>query len=846
MKKLCLIVLLILSTSVVFAQNQMSQKDFVSYYEMGKFMQSAPGAFRFGGLGYENPAVLATMGEWSELSLFANGGSDVDYSFGGFTNTGGLGLGTILHRVGDKQFWDNRISLGFGNRTFGLGVAYSSIGGDKKEFGLSDSWIFGALYRPSEFISIGYHYRLAYQNEVAEHVAEVGLRPIPKYPLTIYADASLHSEDELKGSNLDWSAGLSWEFIDGVRLNARYMDSKYFNDEAVTVGVDFSVGRSAVSYQANAYQDVDNNMSLGSSTYALRYSKHKDRTFLEGFGVDKRHKHIVLSMNAMKDKLGVSSIFDPSAGFRSLLGKNQLDLLEVLKKLDYLKKDKAVNTVYLNMQEFATFSYSDLWEIREKIKEVQESGIKFIIFAEALEIKTYHFASIADEIYLDPLGMVMLQGFSMGRSYYKDLLDKYGVGYEEIRLFKYKSAVESFARSEQSEGDREQRQKYIDDLYGFAKKEISEARGISIDKIDELSNKHLLILANNAEKENLITGQARWRNIDSLISKKSKKNKLTFESWRINTVVPNDDLWSEKEKQEIAIVYASGACMMEGGIEARKLARIMENVCSKSSTKAVILRVNSPGGSAMASDLVAEVVRKYKGKKPIIVSQGSLAASGGYWLSMDADTIVATPMTITGSIGVIASWVYDKGFSDTLGINYQVVKAGNYSDLGSPVTLPLIGLGLPARNLKQDERSQLEDMISNSYALFVNSVAEGRGMDSAKVHELAQGRIYSGIHGKEVGLVDEIGGLQKAIDIAKERLNIAKDDEIRLREYKPKSGFNLMDLFVSYSYDMTSSFDGTNQAMKKIIQDKVLEDLEMRIENNGKPMLLIPMDYYKD
>ena len=157
--------------------------------------------------------------------------------------------------------------------------------------------------------------------------------------------------------------------------------------------------------------------------------------------------------------------------------------------------------------------------------------------------------------------------------------------------------------------------------------------------------------------------------------------------------------------------------------------------------------------------------------------------------------------------------------------------------MGQPFTLPFIGLGLPARNLTTDERAQFESMIDDNYHLFVKSVADGRGMDSAKVHDLAQGRIYSGLHGKEVGLVDVIGGLQTAINIAKERLNLEDDEEIKIREYAPAAGFSLPGIFASVGYDIT------NKTLEDIIQEQLLQDLKMRIDNNGKPMMNLPPEY---
>ncbi len=812
----------------------LSAQEIVPYYQLGSIAPTSPGAYRFGSLGYSNPAVLSTMNGWQEQSLFANIKDEDDYSYGFFSNSGPFGIGSINYKINDKSVYDTRFNFGMGNRAFGIGVGYSWISGDKSYFNLSNSWNFGMIIRPSEYFSASLHHQWDSKNDNGETVAEIAVRPIPHYPLSLFIDAAwgnYYSFENL--DELTWSAGASWEFVDGIRLNGRYFseNAMYAGNDAITVGFDVSLGRTGFAYQSNMEQGDETN--LNSHTVIARWSQYKDRTIFDGMGLDKRNKHVII--NPAKNPLESFQGYIPFVSF----GTSQAKLMTILKKFDKIKKDPTIHTIYLNIRDFA-LSYEELWEVREKIKEVKETGIKVVIFAENLSMSSYHFASVADEIYLDPLGMMTLEGFAMGRSYYKDMMDKLGVGFEELRLFKYKSAAESFARSEQSEGDREQRQKYIDDIYAFAKQEIADGRDLDVSKIDEYSNTKLFFSTNEAIDRKLIDKVGRWRNIDSIIGS-NDKIKIRREGWGSHEIKPMDNLWSEKRKEEIAIVYASGACAMESGIQGRKLAQIMESVMTQDHIKAVVLRVNSPGGSAMASDLVAEVTRKYKGKKPVIVSQASLAASGGYWLSMDADTILAAPMTITGSIGVIAQWVYDKGITDTLGINYYVAKAGKYSDLGQPFQLPLIGIGLPARNLTKDERAQFEGMIDGHYQDFLKAVSEGRGMDSSRVAELAQGRIYSGTHGLEVGLVDEIGGIQKALDIIVEKLGIEDDEDILVREYKPNSGFSLGEFFSASAGIKLKSIK-----TEDVLKDKVLDDLKMRIENNGKPMYILPYEMYED
>jgi protease IV len=249
--------------------------------------------------------------------------------------------------------------------------------------------------------------------------------------------------------------------------------------------------------------------------------------------------------------------------------------------------------------------------------------------------------------------------------------------------------------------------------------------------------------------------------------------------------------------------------------------------------KAIVLRVDSLGGDAMASDYIAEVVRKYKDKKPIIVSQGAVAASGGYWLSMDAGTIVSSPVTITGSIGVISSWIYDKGLKDDLGIGTSIVKHGKYSDLGMSYQLPIIPIGLPLRNLNQDERNQFEGTIRSLYTDFVTKVASGRKMSYNAVDSIAQGRVWTGKSAKEIGLVDKLGGLSYAIKLAKEQANLKADEDINIYEFPKQELFDLSLLFSNlFGFD-----SGVN------LKESDLNDIIYRLKNNGTAMPVLPIEY---
>ncbi len=265
---------------------------------------------------------------------------------------------------------------------------------------------------------------------------------------------------------------------------------------------------------------------------------------------------------------------------------------------------------------------------------------------------------------------------------------------------------------------------------------------------------------------------------------------------------------------------------MDTGIKARSLVKDIERATKDKSIKAVVFRVDSPGGDALASDIVAEALKKCRKKKPVIVSQGLVAGSGGYWLSMYGDTIVSAPFTITGSIGVIGAWIYNISLKEKLGLSTDKVQVGKHADIEFGAVIPLLGVSIPDRNLTQEERARMEQSIKTLYQDFVARVAEGRHKASEEIEAVAQGRVWSGIDAKEIGLIDVIGGIEKAIEIAKEKAGIPRNQEVVIVEL-PRPELVNPALFTP----------------KLIHTDAKSNYLKYYFQNIGKPMLLLPYDY---
>ncbi|MDR3146731.1 MAG: signal peptide peptidase SppA [Treponema sp.] len=291
---------------------------------------------------------------------------------------------------------------------------------------------------------------------------------------------------------------------------------------------------------------------------------------------------------------------------------------------------------------------------------------------------------------------------------------------------------------------------------------------------------------------------------------------------------------------EIALVYASGETDFERGMKARELARTIREVSEKSAVKAMVVRINSPGGSAEAADYIAEAIAGAKKRIPVVVSMGAMAASSGYWAGMYADRILASPYTLTGSIGVIGGWFYDKGFYDTFGLSVDTLQRGDHADL-------MTGIILPRRDMSPDEEERYRRYILDLYTEFVEKVAAGRKMNAEAVEPLARGRVYSGLEARRLGLVDGIGGLREALDTARQLAEIPEKRSVLVREY-PRAAF--LDTLLSRVFSSVRG-KGPELFSRDIMvfpgmtafPGALWEHIRYRISRNGLAMPILPLSF---
>ena len=789
--------------SLLFADSLPAQSSITPYYERNDFLFTSPGAMKYGLYGYDNPALLSYIRQ-PDLLVNWNDGGDPTHRWGMFIGVPNVGVGTIRENSSGVTVTDYYVSLAAGDKTLSTGISYAWTITDNPSLDKSSLLTLGALYRPLPFISAGATYTPALNTKGYEFAGDLAVRPLGSELVTAFADYVLDRIPEFD-QNM-WSAGVAVEALPGIRITARY-----FNTDAYTLGVQFSLGNLGLESQSH----YSTNQGHAYNSYGVRLGAY-DRNIFSTY-IHPQNKFIEINQPGHIDYQ------------RYVLFDNTQVLSDLLTIIDAAKHDPSIAGIAINTSGMDA-DREKLWELREKLKDFKTSGKKVFIFIDRCNIELYHFASIANMIVMDPFGNVTLEGYTMGRTFVKGTLEKIGIGYDEWRFFKYKSANESFSRDKMSDADREQRQKLIEDWYDIAKLDICEARNLTSEQFDTLINNEVFFLPNQAIQSGLVDLIGRWEVVMELV-KQEGHDGCSFVSTRSleKFNLPYDNHWSEPP--HIAVIYALGACAMDEGITTRSLVKDVEAAADDSRVKAIVLRVDSPGGDAMASDYIAEAMKNAKRKKPVIVSQGYVAASGGYWLSMNADTIVAAPSTITGSIGVIGGWIYNKGLKESLGMSTDFVKIGAHADLGFGFRLPFIGLGIPDRNLTPEERTRAEYFIKTLYKQFVEKVSLGRHKSFVEIDSIAQGRIWSGIDGKQNGLVDVLGGLETAINIAKERAGIPKDQDVTIIEM-PKKGLIDFSMFMPKLFGIEA----------KTASDPTIELLKFRIQHNGEPLPMLPME----
>ena len=506
----------------------------------------------------------------------------------------------------------------------------------------------------------------------------------------------------------------------------------------------------------------------------------------------------------LKGTLSERSQEDP---FSLLLGNDYqaYGLDDVLASIRKAKKNENIKGIYIEASTLMCDGYASLKEIRDALADFKESGKFIVAYADMYSQGLYYVASVADKVMLNPQGMLEWSGLSSTPMFYKDLLEKVGIEMQFFKVGTYKSAIEPASSMKMSDANREQVTDYLNSMWGQITADVAASRGLSVEKLNEAADRFLLF---QPAEESVKCGLA-----DTLIYKNDVRDYLKQmvgidreddlhtlgikEMLHVKKNVPKD-----KSGNIVAVYYAYGTIgyMMGGSdeiIKGDEMIRDLRKLKEDEDVKAVVLRVNSPGGSAYDSEQIWHAVTELKKEKPVIVSMGDYAASGGYYLSCNADTIVAEPTTLTGSIGIFGQFPNIEKLTQKIGISFDVVKTNAYGDFG-----------MPTRAMNESEKAIMQAYVNRGYDLFLTRCAEGRGMSKEEVDKVGQGRVWTGTRAKELGLVDELGGLDRAIEIAVEKAGV---DAYTLMSYPAKKS----------AWEQLMDFNASSYLKSRLLQGKM-------------------------
>ncbi len=526
--------------------------------------------------------------------------------------------------------------------------------------------------------------------------------------------------------------------------------------------------------------------------------------------------------------------FDDGRTFRGLLDQ-----------INRYAENPKTEGVVLNLSGFGA-DPEKILELRDQLAGLRAEGKKVVIYIDRVGLFGYLLASVADELWMDPQGDLDVKGLAFGGTYMADTLEKLGVGFQEHRYFKFKSAAETLSRNAPSQGQREQTEALLEDWYETCVAYAIESRGMSRETWDKAVEEYGELLPAEALELGFVDKVGDWHdmkeNIDEIEMRDTGDMTATQLAGLRGDPVWRDEHWGLTPK--IALLYAEGGCAMDTGIKGRLLSKKIRKVREDHRVKAVVLRADSPGGDPLPSDLVARELKKTMEEKPVIVSQGFVAASGGYWISMHSDKIVASPLTITGSIGVISGHIWDKRVGEKLGMSYHGTKRGSHSDIYRGINLPLIGT-LPHRPKNEAELERTEFAIKALYQDFLEQVAEGRDMEVDAVAEVAQGRVWSGTAGKENGLIDELGGLWLALQMAKDAAGIDPDMPVRIVEGPGLGNFDLGMFAPSLLGVEKETLEAAANPAGQYFTDREWEYLQTIKNADGEPIMMMePFSIY--
>ena len=527
----------------------------------------------------------------------------------------------------------------------------------------------------------------------------------------------------------------------------------------------------------------------------------------------------VLELDLNTTVLDRSPALNPFENF-SDFGPNVAGMDKILGSIDKAKNDDKIKGIKIHSGNINS-GWVQAREIRNALKAFKSSGKFIYAYSDYMSQKGYYISSIADSIFMNPLGMIELKGLSSEVLYYEDFQNQYGVKMEVIRHGKYKSAVEPYLQDHMSKENRLQIQSLLDDVWETLRDEVAESREISTKTLDALADDLVINNAEEALGHGIIDGLVYEEGFENKIKaalkvdQKEKLNTVGYNKMNVRIQEYNKDI-----KDRIAIIYAQGPILYTEGNEniigKEALNKAFQEVLDNENIKAAVLRIDSPGGDALTSEIILHASRALRGEKPFVVSMGNVAASGGYYIACLADRIYADPMTITGSIGVLAAFPNIRGMTNKIGINAEQVTT-HENAMGYSVFEPL------SNGFEKSTQSAIEKI----YYTFKSRVAEGRSIDMDTVEDIAQGRVWSGKDALEVGLIDALGGLKEAIVAAAELAKLETYNIVDYPKYDDDLESMIFDAFTEVKTKLTQH--PLEKFASEFIELSQLEGIQTRI-----------------
>ena len=617
-------------------------------------------------------------------------------------------------------------------------------------------WKESLLYRPFSFLSLAGTVDAPFKNNVQYRLG-LGIRPLS------FMKANQHRIElfgDMIQSNHEWQkpiVGIQTEIFDGFQLGASYLS------ETETMEASFAFNFNNFSIGSLFHFDNDQEFQTGENFVHL-----SDRAF----------KNFIIkpSNNKMYDLKLQGSIVEQNPEFKigpiTISLNKKTTISSIIKKLEHLQEDERVSGIVIKSGSFRA-SLANYCELVDAFMEFKSKGKKVIFYFNSISNANYAFAAaVGDEIYLNPLGSVDLLGFSTTMPYAKNLLDTLGIEFVNFRSHPYKTAGNMFTEEEMTDAERESMQYLLDGLHAEMVKMIESGRKDKLtDSVQNIFDNGPYFIAQDAIDIGLVDKLIYEDELAECIEKNMGKQNVI--KGNLPPFVQTE--WNKPAKTRIALIYAIGNIHMGKGKSGKSIgsvttAKAIKKAREDKSIKGIILRIDSGGGSALASDIIAREValcNEGENAKPVIISMAGVAASGGYYISALADKIIAQPSTVTGSIGVIGIIPNFNKLYDKIGLNWSTVKTAKNADFAST-----------SRSMKENEKKMISSSIEHTYWNFVETVAKGRKLTKDEVHEIAQGRVWTGQQAADRGLVDELGGMKKAKEAMKEIADLKQEIEL--------------------------------------------------------------------